>query len=100
MAQRTRELGIRIALGARPGGVVGLVLRQGVRLTIAGLTIGTLLALLLSRFLSGILFKVPPTDAGTYAAVALLLAAIALLASWVPARRATRVDPRISLNAE
>jgi predicted permease len=100
VAQRTREMGIRIALGARPRGVVGLVLRQGVVLIVVGLALGTALALRLSRYLADILFEVPANDASTYVGVALLLAAIALFASWIPARRATRVDPRVSLNAE
>jgi putative ABC transport system permease protein len=98
--QRTTEIGIRMALGAEPRRVVVEVLSSGLRLTLAGIGIGLVAALALSRALSSLLFSVRPTDPATYAAVAMTLAAVALLACYLPARRAARVDPMTALRAE
>jgi len=95
--QRTREIGIRVALGAEKGGIYRLVLGQGFRLTLAGLVVGTALGLAFTRLLKAQLFGVSETDAITFASVGLLLAVVALLACHIPARRATRVDPMVAL---
>jgi putative ABC transport system permease protein len=97
VAQRTRELGIRVALGATSRDVVRLVLDMGGRLVLVGLAIGTLAALMLSRLMSTLLFGVSARDPMTFAGVALLLAAVSMVACYIPARRATRVDPVIAL---
>jgi predicted permease len=98
--QRTREIGIRMALGGSARDVVRLVLRQGVSTVIAGLLVGFVGALALTRVMARYLVEVSPSDPLTYAAVALLLTAVALLACWIPARRATRVDPCVALRHE
>jgi predicted permease len=98
--QRTHEIGIRIALGAQGRNVMELVLRQGVRLTLIGLATGLLLSLVVTRFLSDLLFGVTATDAWTYASVASLLTFVALAACTVPARRAMKVDPMVALRYE
>ena len=95
--QRTREIGIRVALGAETGGIYSLVLGQGFRLTLAGLVVGTALAVAFTRLLKAQLFGVSETDAITFASVGLLLAVVALVACHIPARRATRVDPMVAL---
>jgi ABC-type antimicrobial peptide transport system permease subunit len=100
VVQRTREIGVRMALGARTGDVLRLVLQRGVVLTGIGLGLGLLLSLGLTRFVSGLLVGVSPTDPATFAGVVLLLASVALLASYLPARCATRVDPMVALRAE
>ena len=100
VSERTHEIGIRMALGARPGDVLGLVAKLGLKLTSIGVAIGVALAFGVTRLISTFLFGVKPTDPLTYAAVALSLAAIALLACYIPARRATRVDPMIALRYE
>ena len=97
---RTREFGIRLALGAAPRAVSRLVIAQGFRLIALGLTLGVIAAFALSRVVRGLLFGVAATDALTFGAVTLLLAATALLACWIPARRAMRVDPAITLRSE
>jgi putative ABC transport system permease protein len=99
-AQRTREIGIRMALGGSAGDVIRLILQQGVRMVIIGLGVGMLAALAITRAMTGLLVGVSPSDPLTYATVALLLAAVALLACWIPARRATRVDPGVALRYE
>jgi len=98
--QRTREIGIRMALGAEKLQIYRLVLRQGLRLTLSGLVVGTALSLAFTRFLKSRLFGVSETDALTFASVGLLLAAVALLACYIPARRATKVEPTLALRAE
>ena len=98
--RRTREIGIRMALGARPGDVVRLVVGQGMRLTIAGLAIGVLAALLGMRVMSRLLYGVSATDPLTFAGITVLLAAVALLASWLPARRAVATNPTAALRTE
>jgi ABC-type antimicrobial peptide transport system permease subunit len=98
--QRTREVGIRMALGAQIGDVRRMFLRHGLRLTAAGIALGIGVALVLTRVLSALLFGVGPTDPMTYAAVSGGLAAVALLATYLPARRASRVDPVVALRAE
>ena len=100
VVQRRREIGIRVALGAEPGQVVRVVLGRGVRLTAIGLGIGVGLAILFSRSLTGLLFGITTTDAATFAGVVLLLGAVSLLAMWLPARRASRVDPVVALRYE
>ncbi|MCI0408155.1 MAG: ABC transporter permease [Acidobacteria bacterium] len=100
VSRRTREIGIRVALGARPADVLKLVVAQGMLLTVAGLGIGLAGGLLLTRFLSGLLFGVRPTDPLTFAGVSALLAGVALLACYLPARRAARVDPVTALHYE
>jgi predicted permease len=98
--QRTREIGIRMALGAEKGGIYSLVLGQGFRLTLAGLVVGTALAVAFTRLLKAQLFGISETDAITFTSTGLLLAVVALLACHIPARRATRVDPMVALRYE
>jgi putative ABC transport system permease protein len=97
VAQRTHEFGVRIALGAQPRDVLLLVLRAGVRLVTLGLIIGVPVAFGMGRGLGGLLYGVTPTDRATFIGIPLLLGAVALLASMVPARRATRVEPIVAL---
>ena len=100
VAQRTRELGVRIALGATRRDVLGLVVGEGARLALAGVALGLAGALALSRAVATLLYGVAPTDLVTYVGVPAALTAVALLASLVPARRATRVDPTVAMRAE
>ena len=100
VAQRTHEIGVRMALGAGQSSVLRLVLGNGMRLTLLGIVLGTAGAFALTRLMKGFLFHVTPTDPATFAGVALFLFAVALLASYIPARRATRVDPVIALRYE
>jgi putative ABC transport system permease protein len=95
--QRVHEFGIRMALGAQSGDVLRMVLKRGLTLTFAGLGLGLLGALLLSRWLVGLLYEVQPTDPWTFTQISLVLTAVALLASYLPARRATQISPMISL---
>ena len=100
VVQRTREIGVRMALGARGGAVVRLVVGQGMRLAALGAGLGVAFALLLGRVIAALLYGVGAHDPMTFAAVVVLLLGAALLACWVPARRASRVDPLIALRAE
>ena len=100
VARRTHELGVRMALGASAPHVLRLVLRQGMLTTAVGLAIGITGALVLTRGMQSLLFDVSPTDPLTLFAVALLLGLAALLASYLPARRATKVDPIVALRHE
>jgi predicted permease len=100
VTQRSRELAIRTALGATVSDVVALVARDAVRLAVAGLALGTVAALVVTRALAALLFGITPGDVTTYAIVALLVGVVCAMASWVPARRACRVDPALTLRAE
>ncbi|HEV8132146.1 MAG TPA: FtsX-like permease family protein [Acidobacteriota bacterium] len=100
VAQRTQEIGIRMALGARPRDVLGLIVGQGLRLILAGVVAGVFGSFWLTRFMSTLLFGIKPTDAMSFAAAALVLALAALLASYIPARRASKVDPMVALRYE
>jgi putative ABC transport system permease protein len=100
VSQRTREIGIRMALGAHASTVVSLVVRQAMWLAVFGLTLGLGAALMLSRAMTTLLFDLSPTDPLTFATVATLLAAVAFVASYLPARRAASVDPMVALRAE
>jgi ABC-type antimicrobial peptide transport system permease subunit len=100
VAQRTNEIGIRIALGATRREVLRLVVRNGMRMTFAGLSLGIVAAFGFTRVLAGLLFGVKPTDAFTFGLVAILLSGVAMLACYIPARRATRVDPIVALRYE
>lgn len=100
VAQRTREIGVRLAIGADPAMVMALVLRQSGILVVAGICLGLLAAVPLVRFVTAMLFDVQPLDPAVFASVALLVAAVAMLATLIPARRASRVDPIAALRAE
>jgi len=100
VSQRTQEFGIRMALGARSNEVLRMVLKQGLSLVGVGVALGLVGAVSFSRVLEGMLFNTDPTDPATFAAVSLLFVAAALAACWVPARRATRVDPIVALKSD
>jgi predicted lysophospholipase L1 biosynthesis ABC-type transport system permease subunit len=100
VAQRTREIGIRMALGAETGAVLKLVLKQGMKLVVLGIIIGVPAALAVTQVMKSLLFGLSSIDPATYVAVTLLLAAAAFLACWIPARRAAKVDPMIALRYE
>jgi ABC-type antimicrobial peptide transport system permease subunit len=100
VSQRTREMGIRMALGAQRRDVLQLVIRRGMLLTMVGIGLGLAGSFGLTRLISSLLFGVSATDIGTFGAVSSLLFVIALLACWLPARRASRVDPIVALRTE
>jgi putative ABC transport system permease protein len=100
VAQRTSEIGLRMALGAQPRQVLGLVLKQGMLLSLVGATVGIVVALPVARMAAGLLYGVSATDPLTYAGITLLLLSVALLACYLPARRATRIDPLIALRVD
>jgi len=100
VAQRTREIGVRMALGARSADVQRMVVRSGARLVGLGLLIGGPVALLLARLLRGVLYSVQAGDPVTFLGTVLVLASVALLASWLPARRAARLDPMVVLRSD
>jgi ABC-type antimicrobial peptide transport system permease subunit len=100
VTQRTHEVGVRMALGARGSEVLGLIVRQGVRLTAIALFVGVVAAFGVARLLSSQLFGVTPTDPVTFVAVPLLLAVVSIAACYLPARRASRLDPLIALRRD
>ena len=100
MSQRTGEIGLRMALGAESRDILGLMIRQGLKLTLIGVGVGATLALALSRLLSRLLIGVSAADPVTFLAVPLLLTAVAVFSCWIPARRAAKVDPMIALRCE
>jgi len=100
VSQRSHEKEVRMALGARRDSVLGMILWQGMRLVLIGLAIGIVGAVALARVMSGLLFDIAATDAVTFVSVAVMLAGVAVLATLVPARRATTVDPMIALRSE
>jgi putative ABC transport system permease protein len=100
VTRRTREIGIRLALGARQADVIKMILTEGLALTLIGSAIGVVIAAALSRVLEGFLFGVPPIDPITFVGTAALFAAIALAASYVPVRRATHINPTQALRCD
>ena len=100
VSQRAQEIGVRMAPGARPAEVIGMLVRQGMKLALAGLALGMGGALAVTRLISGMLIHVNAADPVTFLAATLFLALVALVATWLPARRVTRIDPMIALREQ
>jgi ABC-type antimicrobial peptide transport system permease subunit len=100
VTQQTREIGIRMALGAEPSRLIREVLGHGLRLMLAGVALGLVLALALTRYIGSLLYEVKPNDPTTFALACVALISAGLLAAWLPARRAAAVDPMLSLRWE
>jgi putative ABC transport system permease protein len=100
VSQRTREIGIRLALGATPRHIMGLIMGQGLKLTLIGVAIGIAGAIAVTRLMRNLLFAVASTDLMTFTISSVILIAVALLACFIPARRATKVDPLVALRYE
>ena len=100
VSKRTREIGIRMALGAQRGDVLKLILKQGMLLTVIGLVVGLGASIALTRFFGGLLYGISPTDFATFATITILQVVVALVASYIPARRATKVNPLSALKYE
>jgi putative ABC transport system permease protein len=97
VARRTREIGVRIALGSQPTGVLGLILAEGTRLAVIGIAVGTVVSLLVTQLLQGFLYEVSPTDPMTFAGIIGLLVSVTFLSNYVPAHRATKISPMLAL---
>jgi putative ABC transport system permease protein len=100
VTQRTHEMGVRVALGAQARDVIGLVVREGLRIVVPGVVLGAIIALVAGRWVAPLLFDVSPKDPPVLASVALTLLGVAVMASWLPATRAARVDPNEALRAD
>jgi ABC-type antimicrobial peptide transport system permease subunit len=100
VGERTSEIGIRMALGAQRGSILGMVVRQAMMLAASGVAVGLAVAWAASRSLTTLLYEVKPIDYSTYAAVSVLLAMAAMAAAWIPARRASQTDPMVALRHE
>jgi putative ABC transport system permease protein len=100
VSQRSREFGIRVALGAKPSQIIGMVVGQNLRIVAIGLAIGIAAAIPATRLMRGLLFQVGPNDPATFAAIGVTLAGVAIVASYLPARRGTQVDPVVTLKSE
>jgi putative ABC transport system permease protein len=100
VTHRTREIGVRVALGAQQSDVVALLVKEGVWLTLGGLAVGVMPAWILRRSIASMLFGVSPEDGATFVGVTVLLAVVSLLATYLPARRAARIDPAVALRGE
>jgi putative ABC transport system permease protein len=99
-SQRTREIGIRMALGAKPGDIFKAVIAQGMLLVVIGIAIGCAVAIWLTNLIRGLLFGITPTDITAFAITAAVLLAVALVASWLPAQRAMKIDPLLAIRNE